>query len=537
MTDSDTLKLQRLLDKAEITDYLKNFARPGVGLALLQANGTRFVSVGAWPSEVVPDHRPYVLTVGAYGLGTLAACGQAGDDVAWETALWRSLLLILEQAYAKRSVATEALERYREINLLYRLAVTIGASLDVEAIPQMMLDECNRVIKAEAGVVVLGDYWEVKARSGAAHHREALAKLARRELADERRRGTPAIITAETGDLPTSGPNAYSALMWVPLKINERVLGGFMLGRLEGQPVFTASDEKLLVALAGQAAYTVENARLHRTELDKERLERELQLAFDVQARLIPREVPKVPGWEFAAWWQPAKEVSGDYYDFIVHEQHRVDDILSFLSENKQNRSFSKSTGRAPVGLVVADVSDKGMHAALYMALTRSTVRASTLAPLAPADSISQANRLLCADSTGGMFVTLFYARLNPATNEMVYVNGGHNPPYWYQAETGTLVELKGNGIMLGFDNTWQFEQASIQLKPGDFVALYTDGVTEAMNARREQYGEERLAEALRSAAAEPAETILAAVQKSLVAHMGQAPQFDDITFMIAKCM
>jgi sigma-B regulation protein RsbU (phosphoserine phosphatase) len=135
------------------------------------------------------------------------------------------------------------------------------------------------------------------------------------------------------------------------------------------------------------------------------------------------------------------------------------------------------------------------------------------------------------------MFVTLFYARLNPATNELVYVNGGHNPPFWYQAETGTLAELKGNGIMLGFDETWQFEQTSVQLKSGDVLALYTDGVTEAVNAHREQYGEERLAAVLREAAADTADGILAAVQKSLTAHMGQVPQFDDITFMIAKCL
>jgi sigma-B regulation protein RsbU (phosphoserine phosphatase) len=552
MIDAEGLKLQRILDRTELSAYLNIFARPGVGLGVLRADGQLFVSVGDWPpadaqmlarfrAESEPttfeNYRCYPLRAGAYFWGTLVTHGEAAERDHWDAALWRSLGTILDQALAKRSVASEALERYREISLLYRLAVTIGASLDAEAIPQMMLDECNRIIKADAGVVVLGDYWEVKAGSGDAHHRENLAKLARRILADETRHGQPSIITDEPGGAPAPGLNIYSALMWVPLKINEQVLGGFILARIKGQPVFTASDEKLLVALAGQASYAVENARLHRAALDKQRLERELQLAFDVQARLMPRHVPTIAGWEFAAWWQPAKEVSGDYYDFIIHEHHKVDDILSFLSEENSSRTFSKTRGHAPIGLVVADVSDKGMHAALYMALTRSTVRASTLAPMAPADSLSQANRLLCADSTGGMFVTLFYARLNPVTNEIIYVNGGHNPPFWYQAAQDRFVELKGNGIMLGFDETWQFEQISIQVEKGDFIALYTDGVTEAVNQRREQYGEARLMQVLQQSAGQPAEAVLQAVQKSLTEFMSNAPQFDDITFVVAKCL
>src|SRR5690606_20245339 len=134
------------------------------------------------------------------------------------------------------------------------------------------------------------------------------------------------------------GQPQFGAALCAPLKVREQVVGSVVLGRLAGQPEFAASDEKLLMALAGQAAIALENARLHQAALVKERLEQELALAHSVQSSLLPRAVPSLPGWEFAAWWQPAGDVSGDFYDFIPHDDGQL-------------------------GVVIGDVSDKGMAA------------------------------------------------------------------------------------------------------------------------------------------------------------------------------
>jgi sigma-B regulation protein RsbU (phosphoserine phosphatase) len=282
------------------------------------------------------------------------------------------------------------------------------------------------------------------------------------------------------------------------------------LARLSGQPIFTASDEKLLMALARQAAVAVDNTRLHNEMVTQERLKRELQLARDVQASLIPQSVPSVPNWDFAAYWRPAREVGGDFYDFIRREKKQM-------------------------GLVIGDVSDKGMHAALFMALTRSTIRASSLAARLPSVGLTRANRLLCADSTGGMFVTLFYGQLDPVKNELTYVNAGHNPPLLYRAADRSLTELNRTGIMLGFDDRHEYGQLTVLLQPGDFVFCYTDGVTESVNAQNDQYGEERLVEILRGHSEASPDELLQALLKSVGAFTGDAPQFDDVTILIAK--
>jgi phosphoserine phosphatase RsbU/P len=249
----------------------------------------------------------------------------------------------------------------------------------------------------------------------------------------------------------------------------------------------------------------------------KEKLEHELKMAREVQASLIPRETPRLPGWDFAARWLPARDVSGDFYDFIPISQ----------------------TGESPpaplYGIAIADVSDKGMPAALFMALTRSIVRASVTGSNSPAECITQANRLICADAPMGMFVTLFYAQLDPATGELTYVNAGHNPPLIYRAAKDAWVELRRTGIALGIFSMYQLSEQTIQLNPGDLLFLYTDGVVEASNPQEEKFGVESLRQIIRAnhqaAAAELVETL----DQAICGFTDSAPAFDDVTFVVVK--
>jgi sigma-B regulation protein RsbU (phosphoserine phosphatase) len=536
MRTNDHITLPRLLERREMTALLQALTEslPSVRLALVRADGGIFVKTDNWAQDALAamqataigrgwmnvtsnqviqtnGYRCYPLIVGSNSIGALVAEGKSSNpDYPLERALHRTLQWLVAQSLGKREMANEALERYREINLMYRVSETIGASLDAEAIPRMVLEESNRVIRADTGLVLLttdGDEaaWETKSSFGTDARIAGLSGMISMFSDTPALSERPAILT----DLPPAAL-AYSSVLWAPFRGQDHTLGGILLGRLRGQEVFTASDEKLLMALARQAAVAIENSRLHEQVLERERLKRELQLAREVQSSLIPRDIPGVPGWDFAAYWQPAREVSGDFYDFIARDKGQL-------------------------GLAIGDVSDKGMHAALFMALTRSTLRASTLAARSPAEGLTQTNRLLCGDSTGGMFVTLFYAQLNPAKNDLLYVNAGHNPPLHYRAAKKELVELERTGIMLGFDDAHKFDQRSVQFQPGDFVFFYTDGVTESVNAENEQFGEDRLRRILRDHPGESPQEILRALQQSLNAFTGDIAPFDDITIVIAK--
>jgi serine phosphatase RsbU (regulator of sigma subunit) len=283
--------------------------------------------------------------------------------------------------------------------------------------------------------------------------------------------------------------------------------------------IFTQADLELLTAIASSAAVAIENARLYQVAVEKGRLQRELQMAYEIQTDLLPHQTPQIAGWEFAARWQPAREVSGDYYDFIWLDP----------DPEKENRSLPN------LGIVIADVSDKGMPAALFMALTRSTIRASVGHSLLPADGIAHANRLVCADSTSGMFVTLFYGLLDPAAGEFTYVNAGHNPPLLYRAEQDRLLELSRTGMALGVVTDSSFEQNSVSLRSGDFVLLYTDGVIDATDAQQREFGEERLRRVVFEHRHAPVEEMVAALEQAVREFVGASAPFDDMTIVGLK--
>jgi sigma-B regulation protein RsbU (phosphoserine phosphatase) len=301
---------------------------------------------------------------------------------------------------------------------------------------------------------------------------------------------------------------SYETLLWAPMVAKENRLGGILLARGAEQGPFTPREEILIAALARQAAVALDNARLHQAELVRQRMEQELQLGRKMQSSLIPDSVPILAGWEFAAWWQPAREVSGDYYDFIP------------LAEQ--------------LGVVIADVADKGVQAALFMAMTRSIVRASVTALREPRESLRRANHLITADATDGMFVTLFYAQFDTGGN-VTYVNAGHNPPLWYQADAAAFSQLSPTSILLGVEYEVPLEERTITVSPGDFLVLYTDGITEAENPAGEMFGEERLAMVVGAHRNGSAQEILDRILAAVNVFIAATPQSDDVTLVIAK--
>jgi CheY-like chemotaxis protein len=239
---------------------------------------------------------------------------------------------------------------------------------------------------------------------------------------------------------------------------------------------------------------------------------RELEAAYHVQSQLIPATTPSLEGWDFAATWKPAKEVSGDFYDFIE--------------------------GSDRLGVTMADVSGKGMHAALFMANARSILRSKLNKGTPCAVAMKESNALICRDATPGMFVTVFYGEIDYETREFAFVNCGHNPTFWYRASTDSFENLEASGAVMGVSEALPPPvEAKVKPEPGDILFFYTDGITEAFNVDEEEFGEERVLGILSANRGRDAKGILDALEAELDAFVGEAPQSDDRTMVVIKAV
>lgn len=262
------------------------------------------------------------------------------------------------------------------------------------------------------------------------------------------------------------------------------------------------------VSLENSITTMIRRIRHYSEELEREKAE--LKVASDIQVSFLPRTIPQLPGFDIAAVSIPAKEVGGDFYDFI-----------------------GLSTGRT--GFVIADVAGKGVPAALFMVLSRTTVRSSVRMTSMVGEAVGDANRMIVADADQGMFVTLFFGVLDESARTLTYANAGHNPPLHYRAATREIEHLAATGMALGVDGDEIYRQEVCILSPGDLLVLYTDGVVEADNARGEQFGEARLRTIIDEAHALTATELIERIRQHLAEFTGDEPQFDDITLVVVK--
>ena len=244
--------------------------------------------------------------------------------------------------------------------------------------------------------------------------------------------------------------------------------------------------------------------------IELERKKQELKIASDIQRSFLPETTPQIEGIELSASNVSALEVGGDFYDFIP------------ITKNKW-------------GLLIADVSGKGIPAALFMALSRTMIHASTMGNSTVANSMEQANKLIFADTKSGAFVTLFYGIIDSKQKTFRYVNAGHNPPILLKEAANEIVLLKARGIALGAVEDIKLQEAEVKLTPGDEVILYTDGVTEAINQKKEQFSQERLIKVIKDNRNLSAQDLMEKIQNEVKLFVDNQPQFDDVTLMILK--
>lgn len=260
---------------------------------------------------------------------------------------------------------------------------------------------------------------------------------------------------------------------------------------------------------------SVMSRRLRRfidEEVKKQRLEEELRIGREIQHSLIPRACPVLPGWSFAAAYEPARHVGGDFFDFVFMPEH---------PEAMQ--------------VVIADVTGKGVPAALFMATCRTTMRAEAVRGLSPAETLREANRVIALDTQYPLFLSALCARVEAHAGRLTFANGGHERPLWLHATSGAVETVMSHDPLLGFTQDATYEDQTIDLDAGDILVFFTDGVTEARNEEGGFYGDDRLQVLLEKQSWDSADQVLDAILASVAAFSGDTPQADDLTLVVVQ--
>lgn len=301
----------------------------------------------------------------------------------------------------------------------------------------------------------------------------------------------------------------YNLIMGFPLSVK-----GELFGVMLTQETSSVRNRKrrfeLLQGIAQQATLAIQNDQLNRERIDREKLEREFQLARDIQKTFLPEFLPQVDGYEFDVRWHTARQVGGDFYDiFKINEEQ--------------------------YGLVIADVSDKGLAASLYMTVARTLLRAVALESVSTSKTLERVNDLLLLDSQKGFFVTTFYAIINPKSGQIRYSNAGHNQPFVISEKTKKLETLKSSGIALGAMSKIKLSEYEMTLSPGNSLILYTDGVTEATNNLGQFYGTNRFLSVIKENIGNDINSIIDKVESDLSDFRNGAPYSDDTTILAIR--
>jgi sigma-B regulation protein RsbU (phosphoserine phosphatase) len=410
-------------------------------------------------------------------------------------------------------------QKVKRLSTLIEVNALISSSLDLDTILENVMAISKKVMNADASSLMRVDektnelvYQVAQGTVGEKLKQEFRLKMGQGIAGTVAEEGKPLLL-----EDAYSHPKFHRAhddatgyrtrsMITVPLKVGDRVTGvAQVINRLDGRP-FDQDDLDLFTALSSLAAIALENARMHQTLLEKQRLVKDMEFARTVQESFLPQTPPELPGYRFSAHYTPALEVGGDFYDFIPLDERRM-------------------------GIVIGDVSGKGVPAALSMAKLGSDMRTLAFTEPSPADALAKLNDLLAGRSRRGMFATLLYIELDASAGTMVLSNAGHLPPIIRKADGRLEKVAKAGGAPLGMLPGMRFGQETVELEAGSTVVLYTDGIVEAMNRKEELYGYDRFEILLKKGPADPGR-LREAVIGDVNRFTGLSPQHDDMTMV-----
>ena len=412
----------------------------------------------------------------------------------------------------------ELRESVRHLTVLNEVALALSTAQDLNEVLAKLVQMTITEMEAEQGAIWLmregqSDPLQTLVRKAEGHG--AFPMPLRLSLAGwVSKHQTSLVVDDLTTDPRFQGIAAHvegiRSVLAAPLRSQDRLIGVLAMFNKSGGG-FSHSDERLIAILGAQSAQIIENVQHSEQERLQEALRRDLKLASIVQQELLPQRNPSWPGLEVAGRNVPAREVGGDSFEFL-------------------------DVGDGRVGLAIADVSGKGVAAALLMASLHAMLRCVSGAVEGPAECVTRLNQMLAGSTASGRFATLFYGVLDLSARTLRYCNAGHNYPLLLRAG-GPMEHLESGGIPVGVMGDWRYEEAAVRLGSGDLLVLYSDGVTEAENRRGELFGEEALETAVRGLAGLPAADIVNQLLRQVGRFAAGTSQSDDQTLVAVRVL
>jgi phosphoserine phosphatase RsbU/P len=430
-------------------------------------------------------------------------------------------------------------EEARVFDFLHGLGEALSAETRPDELHRLIVDGAMRVAEADGGALYLVEKVSQVLRpafvskgcsplltvpEGQRHSREAVLSWLRLRavsvdegvLGSAWREGTALLLRGDDSRLTSAGDPATcpGSAMIAPLFFANQKLGILVVTRPHGSEPFPTSAFELFKAIAEQSAFALHTLFVFSEAAEKRRLDEDLQVAKEIQRILLPVNAPEVRGFQISGVNLPARQVSGDYYDYLVVDDHRM-------------------------GVAIADVSGKGVPASLIMAMCRSVLRSQAAHQRSPAEVLSRVNEQIYPDIKEDMFISMAYAILDEDSPDVIMCRAGHDAPLVYRASENNVVKVNPPGMALGIDSGGVFNRVTgdftLKLDPGDCLILYTDGITEALDRAGEEFGLERVIKAILSSASQGAAGILTRLTDDLRAFVGPYPQHDDITLIVIR--
>jgi sigma-B regulation protein RsbU (phosphoserine phosphatase) len=409
----------------------------------------------------------------------------------------------------------------RELHAMRTVSEFMVSGRDLEELLRVIINELVETIGAERGAIFLIDERTKELVSRVLVEDEGVLREIRVEIGE----GIAGYVAA-TGEV-LNIEDAYQdrrfqrgidemtgfrtgSVLTAPMRNPQgKTIGVVQLLNKKGGP-FTARDERLLTAMTAQAVISIENARLYEQEMHQRLLNQELETARMIQESFLPQTVPHSAGWDIGAFWRPMNEVAGDFYDF-----------------------YTLPDGRLAV--IIADVSGKGVPAALFMALTVTVLRFAMSLNFPPEELMDRANCSIVSDQQSKMFATVFVGYLDLESSELQFASAGHNPPLLYRAATGECQHLEASGVAIGLFPAASYSRQTVTLHKDDVLVLYTDGITEMLNEEEEEFGEDRLESLVVRNASRASHELTQIIVEAAAAFGTEEGAVDDETLVVIK--
>jgi len=414
-------------------------------------------------------------------------------------------------------------KKLSEISVLYNVGKVLKATFAIEELLKMIVDMVTQSMKCKRCSILLmderGEDLLVKGVIGIEESNVENVRLRERGVVTKeilKLNESILAVDADNTDMErffvSEEEKGYRtrSFLSVPIKIQEEIVAIInVTDKISGDDC-NEDDLRLLEMLAGQASIAIENFRLSEQLVEKERMDRELQIAYSIQVKLLPERMPDMHNASLYAHSIPAARVGGDYFDFFQIDERRW-------------------------GMAIGDIAGKGVPAALLMVLMRSLLRAKAMDTLSSAEVVGTVNRMILPDIDPMMFATLFYGIYDTSKRELCFTNAGHNYPFWISPGRNEIRELSTDNLIVGMFEDYAYDEERITLSPDDMIVFYTDGISEAMNNDDEMYGSKRLYELARQLHGESSKEVVHKVFASVFAFAGSRAQYDDMTLMVLK--